>query len=71
MTTSKGPRRSPRGTMSNKPVYVGLTPTERGELEQLAAQRNRSISSMARELIRIGASHLRTIAAPRSRTARH
>ncbi|AOI69059.1 hypothetical protein WI73_29795 [Burkholderia ubonensis] len=71
MTTSKGPRRSPRGTMSNKPVYVGLTPTERGELEQLAAQRNRSISSMARELIRIGANHLRAIAAPRSRTARH
>ncbi|WP_431821001.1 hypothetical protein [Burkholderia sp. F1] len=71
MTTSKGPRRSPRGTMSGKPVYVGLTPTERGELEQLAAQRNRSISSMARELIRIGASHLRAIAAPRSRTARH
>ena len=52
--------------MSDKPVYVGLTPVERGELEQLAAQRNRSISSMARELIRIGAS-LRAIAAPRSR----
>ncbi|MBN3782938.1 MULTISPECIES: hypothetical protein [Burkholderia] len=68
MTTPKGARRSPRGTMSDKPVYVGLTPVERGELEQLAAQRNRSISSMARELIRIGASHLRAIATPRSRT---
>ncbi|ARF83482.1 hypothetical protein BURCENBC7_AP7965 [Burkholderia cenocepacia BC7] len=56
--------------MSDKPVYVGLTPVERGELEQLAAQRNRSISSMARELIRLGASHLRAIAAPRSRSAR-
>ncbi|MCW5171404.1 hypothetical protein B7L10_039465 [Burkholderia cenocepacia] len=70
MTTPKGPRRSPRGTMSDKPVYVGLTPVERGELEQLAAHRNRSISSMARELIRLGASHLRAITASRSRSAR-
>ncbi|MBN3820071.1 hypothetical protein G3N57_27290, partial [Paraburkholderia sp. Se-20369] len=70
MTTTPGPRRSPRGTMSDKPVYVGLTPAERGELEQLAAQRNRSMSSMARELIRIGATHLRAIAAPPPPTAR-
>ncbi|MCA7981711.1 hypothetical protein LGM57_35825 [Burkholderia cepacia] len=68
MTTAKGPRRSPRGTLSDKPVYVRLTSTERDELEQLAVQRNRSISSMARELIRIGAGQLRTI--PRSRSAR-
>ncbi|WP_059541881.1 hypothetical protein [Burkholderia diffusa] len=68
MTTAKGPRRSPRGTLSDKPVYVRLTSTERDELEQFAAQRNRSISSMARELIRIGARQLRTI--PRSRSAR-
>ncbi|MBJ9967882.1 hypothetical protein [Burkholderia seminalis] len=68
MTTAKGPRRSPRGTLSDKPVYVRLTSTERDELEQFAAQRNRSISSMARELIRIGACQLRTI--PRSRSAR-
>ena len=68
MTTAKGPRRSPRGTLSDKPVHVRLTSTERDELEQFAAQRNRSISSMARELIRIGASQLRTI--PRSRSAR-
>ncbi|ADP02305.1 gp12 [Burkholderia phage KL3] len=68
MTTAKGPRRSPRGTLSDKPVYVRLTSTERDELEQFAAQRNRSISSMARELIRIGARQLRTI--PRSRPAR-
>ncbi|WP_423377999.1 hypothetical protein [Burkholderia sp. LMG 32019] len=54
--------------MSDKPVYVGLTPTERDELEQLATQRNRSISSMARELILIGASQLRAV--PRSRSAR-
>lgn len=71
MTTAKGPRRSPRGTMSDKPVYVGLTPTERDELEQLATQRNRSISSMARELIRIGAQHIRALPIARSRTARH
>ncbi|KVX12202.1 hypothetical protein WL02_02190 [Burkholderia ubonensis] len=70
MTTAKGPRRSPRGTMSDKPVYVGLTPTERDELEQLAAQRNRSISSMARELIRMGVQQLRFIPAPRSRASR-
>ncbi|KVC82451.1 hypothetical protein [Burkholderia ubonensis] len=70
MTTAKGPRRSPRGTMSDKPVYVGLTPTERDELEQLAAQRNRSISSMARELIRMGVLQLRFIPAPRSRASR-
>ncbi|MBW5808165.1 MULTISPECIES: hypothetical protein [Burkholderia] len=68
MTTAKGPRRSPRGTLSDKPVYVRLTSTERDELEQFAAQRNRSISSMARELIRIGARQLRVI--PRSRSAR-
>ncbi|MCU9956869.1 hypothetical protein OEJ37_26250 [Burkholderia sp. BKH01] len=68
MTTAKGPRRSPRGTLSDKPVYVRLTSTERDELERFAAQRNRSISSMARELIRIGASQLRAV--PRSRSAR-
>ncbi|CAI8734741.1 MULTISPECIES: hypothetical protein [Burkholderia cepacia complex] len=68
MTTAKGPRRSPRGTLSDKPVYVRLTSTERDELEQFAALRNRSISSMARELIRIGARELRAI--PRSRSAR-
>ena len=70
MTTAKGPRRSPRGTMSDKPVYVGLTPAERRDLEMLAVQRNRSISSMARELIRIGSSQLRALPAPRSRNER-
>ncbi|KVU55395.1 hypothetical protein [Burkholderia cepacia] len=68
MTTAKGPRRSPRGTLSDKPVYVRLTSAERDELEQFAAQRNRSISSMARDLIRIGASQLRAV--PRSRSTR-
>ncbi|CAJ2849174.1 bacteriophage protein [Burkholderia pseudomallei] len=70
MTTAKGPRRSPRGTMSDKPVYVGLTPIERDELEQLATQLNRSISSMARELICIGTRQLRAFPAPRSRNER-
>ncbi|KWC22742.1 hypothetical protein WL48_18655 [Burkholderia ubonensis] len=70
MTTAKGPRRSPRGTLSDKPVYVRLSTAERDELEQLAAERNRSISNMARELIRIGASSLRAFPAPRSRSAR-
>lgn len=59
MTTVKGSRRSPRGTLSGTFVYVGLTPVERAELEQLAAERNRSISSMARELICIVKRHVR------------
>ncbi|CBW73704.1 unnamed protein product [Mycetohabitans rhizoxinica HKI 454] len=58
MTTVKGPRRSPRGALSGTSVYVGLTPLERAELEQIAAARHRSISSMARELICIGKRHV-------------
>jgi hypothetical protein len=66
MTNVKGPSRSPRGSISDKPVYVGLSPDERIELESLAAEKNLSYSRMARELIRVG---MRTIKrnAPSSR----
>lgn len=70
MTTAKGPRRSPRGTISAKPVFVGLSPVERHDLEQLATQRNRSISSMARELIVIGTRELRAASARGLRASR-
>ncbi|MDZ4036172.1 hypothetical protein TN889_07215 [Burkholderia gladioli pv. alliicola] len=68
MTTAKGPRRSKRGTLSDKPLYVRLTPAERSEVEQVAADRNRSMSSMARDLMLLGLAQLRTAAAPRART---
>ena len=40
--------RAPRGVMSNKPVAMRLLPTEIAELEALALDQNRSMSSMAR-----------------------
>ncbi|MCG1038156.1 MULTISPECIES: hypothetical protein [Burkholderiaceae] len=57
MTRTTGPRRTPRGMLSGRFVYVGLTSAERAELEQIAAYHHRSISSMARELISIGKRH--------------
>ncbi|EER0851836.1 TPA: hypothetical protein ACQ8V2_003753 [Escherichia coli] len=40
--------RAPRGVMSNKPVAMRLLPAEIAELEALALDQNRSMSSMAR-----------------------
>lgn len=40
--------RAPRGVMSNKPVAMRLLPAEIAELEALALEQNRSMSSMAR-----------------------
>ncbi len=40
--------RAPRGVMSNKPVAMRLLPAEIAELEALAMDQNRSMSSMAR-----------------------
>ncbi|WP_338862491.1 hypothetical protein IHE31_03820 [Mycetohabitans rhizoxinica] len=57
MAITTGPRRTPRGMLSGRFVYVGLTSAERAELEQIAADHHRSISSMARELISVGKRH--------------
>ncbi len=52
MSNAKAPvTRSPRGVLTEKPVYMRLLPAERLELEQLAVQENRSISSLARLLL--------------------
>jgi hypothetical protein len=49
MTDKKIPtRRSPRGVLSSKPVYMRLMPEERDQLEKLSALQNRSTSSVAR-----------------------
>ncbi|MCR4465862.1 hypothetical protein [Burkholderia sp. SCN-KJ] len=49
MVKKKAPiRRSPRGVLSNKPVYMRLMPDERRTLEELSACQNRSTSSVAR-----------------------
>lgn len=40
--------RAPRGVMSNKLVAIRLLPAEIAELEALALDQNRSMSSMAR-----------------------
>lgn len=49
MTGKKIPtRRSPRGVLSSKPVYMRLMPEERDQLEKLSALQNRSTSSVAR-----------------------
>ncbi|MGN4070561.1 MULTISPECIES: hypothetical protein [Burkholderia] len=66
--TAKGPRRSKRGTLSDKPLYVRLTPAERREVEQFAEARHRSMSSMGRDLMLLGLAQLRMSAAPRPRT---
>lgn len=67
MTSAPRPRRSKRGTLADKPVYVRLTVIERNQVEVLAAQRNRSISSMSRELIRIGTEQIGAASALRAR----
>ncbi|VBR08900.1 hypothetical protein [Burkholderia pseudomallei] len=49
MLRKKAPvTRSPRGVLSNKPVYMRLMPDERRALEKLSASLNRSTSSVAR-----------------------
>lgn len=49
MLRKKAPvTRSPRGVLSNKPVYMRLMPNERRTLEELSASQNRSTSSVAR-----------------------
>jgi hypothetical protein len=70
MTRTTGPRRSPRGTLSGRFVYVGLSSDERAELEQIAANHHRSISSMARELISVGKRHFSTASASPQTTVR-
>ncbi|MCG1017353.1 MULTISPECIES: hypothetical protein [Burkholderiaceae] len=64
MTITTGPRRTPRGMLSGRFVYVGLTSAERAELEQIAADHHRSISSMARELISVGKRHFNATSTP-------
>ncbi|WP_207003986.1 hypothetical protein [Trinickia mobilis] len=54
MTTAKGPSRSPRGTLSDKPLYVGLTPAEHLAVKTLARQMNWGMSLAARALIVAG-----------------
>ncbi|WP_323073213.1 hypothetical protein [Mycetohabitans endofungorum] len=70
MTRTIGPRRSPRGTLSGRFVYVGLSSEERAELEQIAADHHRSISSMARELISVGKRHFNAASTPSQPTVR-
>ncbi|WP_083417824.1 hypothetical protein [Burkholderia contaminans] len=49
MLRKKAPvKRSPRGVLSSKPVYMRLMPDERRALEELSASLNRSASSVAR-----------------------
>ncbi|WP_174960168.1 hypothetical protein [Burkholderia aenigmatica] len=49
MLRKKAPvKRSPRGVLSNKPVYMRLMPDERRALEEMSAFLNRSTSSIAR-----------------------
>ncbi|MDN7492507.1 hypothetical protein QZM35_32780 [Burkholderia sp. AU45274] len=49
MLRKKAPvKRSPRGVLSSKPVYMRLMPDERRALEELSAFLNRSTSSVAR-----------------------
>ncbi|WP_186193163.1 hypothetical protein [Burkholderia gladioli] len=67
MTTAKGPRRSKRGTLSDKPLYVRLAHAERREVERFAEDRHRSMSSMARDLMLLGLAQLRTSDAPHAR----
>lgn len=54
MTIAKGPRRSPRGTLVGKPVYVHLTKTERTNLERAASEQNLSLSRTARMFLVLG-----------------
>jgi hypothetical protein len=70
MTITTGPRRTPRGMLSGRFVYVGLTSAERAELEQIAADHHRSISSMARELISLGKRHFNTASTSPQTTVR-
>ncbi len=51
-------RRSPRGTLAEKPLYVGLSDDERDALEVLSVKLNCSLSRTARELIRLGLRNL-------------
>lgn len=44
-------RRSPRGTVTDKPVAVRLLPSERQQLEEVAAKEQRCLSNMARLLM--------------------
>lgn len=43
--------RSPKGVVTNKPIYVRLMPEELEEFQQIANQEVRSISSQARLFI--------------------
>lgn len=55
MTKAKAPvTRSPRGVLTDKPVFVRLMPEERKKLERLAVSENRSISSLARLVLLAG-----------------
>ncbi len=40
--------RSPRGVLKDKPVSMRLLSTERDQLERMALEENRSLSSLAR-----------------------
>lgn len=46
--------RSPRGVLTDKPVYVRLMPSEQAVLEASALEDGRSLSNMARVFILAG-----------------
>ncbi|WP_446325991.1 hypothetical protein [Burkholderia pseudomallei] len=61
MVNKKDPvRRSPRGVLSSKPVYMRLMPEERRTLEELSAAQNRSTSSVARMIYLEGVEQYRS-----------
>lgn len=55
MTVEKKPvRRSPRGVMSDKPIYTRLTAEERANVLRISRADHCSTSSMTRRLILLG-----------------
>ncbi|MCI3205846.1 hypothetical protein DBA20_12865 [Pandoraea capi] len=67
MTSEKKPlRRSPRGVMSDKPLYTRLTSSERDEVLSVSNAERCSASSTVRSLVLLGLSVYKAKATARS-----